>query len=66
MKLTREELEAVDRIFENPSAEIIYGGNIHAYVKEVEAIKDMSEEELRAKYPGAYYWIDRWKQEASG
>jgi len=63
MKLTKEELEVIDGIWEQGWAEDIYGSNIHAYIKEVEVIKDMTEEELREKYPIAYYWTDKWKKE---
>ena len=62
-KLTKEELEIIEKIFDNPWAKDIYGGSEFSYIKEVEKIKDMTEEELREKYPMAYYWVDRWKKE---
>lgn len=63
MKLTKKELETIEKIFDNAWAKVIYGGNIHSYIKEVEQIKDMTEEEQRKKYPVAWYWLDKWKRE---
>jgi len=60
MKVTKEEREAIEKIFEIPYAEEIYGANIHSYIKEVERIKEMTEEELRREYPTAFYWLDKW------
>lgn len=59
-KLTAKELQGVQELFDNDWAETIYGGNIHSYIKEFEEIKDMTEAELRAKYPTAFYWFDKW------
>ena len=63
-KLTLEELSIIGKLFDNEWTEQLYGGNIHSYIKEVEQIKDMTEEELRAKYPTAFYWLDKWKKES--
>lgn len=65
-KLTLEERKAIEEMFDNEWAEQIYNGNVHSYIKEVEQIKDMTEEELRAKYPTAYYWLAEWGIKPSG
>ena len=63
MKATKKQRQIIEDLFDNPWAEDIYGGNIHTYIKEVERINDMTDEELRTRYPTAYYWIDKWRKE---
>jgi len=66
MKLTDGEIKKIEELFENPATKALkalYGGNIHTYIKEVERLKDMTEEQLRREYPTSYYWLDKWKKE---